>query len=97
MEERKSTLEKLAKLPLTLESHVILYKRLNDGSHGVDISEVYKIRENGPMVKNNIGQWRPHRGLRITELSKWDRRSDLEGLELQAVVLHVSASIAFFL
>ena len=51
----------------------------------VNLLEMYSIN-NGPMIEKHLGFWSHEEGLKITQDGMWERRSDLQGVQLKNLV-----------
>ncbi len=72
--------EKTEVLPPNLRFDSNYYTVHDVNSGNVSIEEHYHIK--GTRYSNMIGHWSEECGLRISEMSKWERRKDLSGVSL---------------
>ena len=59
------------------------------------VQEFYRVTETTPLVTNLVGVWSPNSGLIMTKLQKWDRRTDLGGIQMTAAVAAVTNKKSF--
>ena len=76
MDEMRAIADKLR-----LDNTIVFY--VTDTTYErVNLIEVFSIN-NGPLIHKNLGFWSSKDGLKITEEAIWERRSDLQGVELK--------------
>ena len=70
----------LKSVPLDLDDDVLLITKDPDGkANHLEICEIYKISKDDLSIEYlNIGIWSKGGGLKLTEVQKWYRRSDLK-------------------
>jgi hypothetical protein len=70
---------------------VVVVTVRHDASHSADVAEWYRVVPGGPLRNQCLGQLsRPGR-LVMNNKDLWQRRRDLEGLQLNVVTAEVSA------
>lgn len=56
--------------------------------------EWYRVLPGGPLRRRRLGRWSPVGGMDISDEDTWQRRRDLEGLQLNVAIVDVSVSPA---
>jgi hypothetical protein len=69
------------KWPLTINSQVYEY------TDNYEIYEVYKTKKSTPSIRNYITKWTPNKGFKIKAFSIYERRTNLQGIQLTATVV----------
>ncbi len=54
------------------------------------IYEVYRVSDMKPMIAKQVGIWLPENGFTMTEQYIWERRKDLQGVNLVGGISNVS-------
>ena len=80
---------------LRLDNNVVFY--IPDATYErVNLIELYSIN-NGPLIQKILGCWNHMDGLKITEEAMWERRSDLQGVELRNLLKRYCNELLFHL
>ena len=71
---------------VNLDSNIYVYYPVNDREYRV--LELYKLHKEMPLVKNYFGNWNTDDKAfkELNKLNKWERRSDMSGLNLRYAV-----------
>ncbi len=77
----------LNNLKLRLDTNIFVAAQ---NENFIDVYEVYRTTDNEPIQKRWTASWTNETGLTLAEESKWQRRSDLGGIELTAAMEHVN-------
>jgi hypothetical protein len=67
--------------PLTINSQVYEY------TENYEIYEVYRTEKSAPSIRRYITKWTPNEGFKLNECSIYERRKQLQGIQLTATVI----------
>ncbi len=71
----------------SLHSNVFTFSFAGDDS--VKVQEVYRVQPSMSLIVNQIGFWNGNSGLTVPLQHKWDRRTNLGGINLVVATIHV--------
>ncbi len=77
----------LRNLELRLDSNVFIYDWQEDETLILD--EAYRVMIGMPMKMNPVGVWHRESGLLLTKVPFWERRQNLQGIQLIGGVMEV--------
>ena len=72
---------------LRLDSSVFCFEQASDEGQ-VNLDEVYSLKQETPGYIQRYASWSSRQGLHVTELDKWERRSNFMGRQIDNVMNH---------